>query len=45
MIVFDGFFLIKYGSMNQGILFFHGKEVSEEMILMNPALKLVERSV
>lgn len=45
MIVFDGFFLIKYGSMNQGILFFHGKEVSEEMILMNPALNLIERSV
>jgi hypothetical protein len=44
-IVFDAFYLVKYGSMNQGIMSFGATKVDEAMIRLNPAIQIVERGV
>ncbi len=41
----DGFWLVKYGGMHQGILSFGLQQVDEAQIRLNTGIKLVERDV
>ncbi len=44
-VVFDGFYLIKYGGMHQGILSFGLQQVDEASIILNPAIRIVDLAV
>lgn len=44
-IVFDGFYLIKYGGMHQGILSFGLQQVDEAAVILNPAIRVVDQAV
>jgi len=44
-IVFDGFYLIKYGGTHQGILSFGLKQVDEATVILNPAIQVVDQAV
>lgn len=44
-IVFDGFYLIKYGGMHQGILSFGLQQVDEATVILNPAIRVVDQAL
>lgn len=44
-IVFDGFYLVKYGGMHQSILSFGLQQVDEAAIILNPAVQVVDQAV
>lgn len=44
-IVFDGFYLTKYGGMHQGVLSFGLQQVDEATVILNPAIRVVDRAV
>lgn len=44
-IVFDGFYLIKYGGMHQGIMSVGLQQVDEATVILNPAIRVIDQAV